>query len=56
MPKEVIITNKEHEGKWEMYSDFYTCPECGGVHIFAHDNYCSNCGAKLVWNLEKEGD
>ena len=52
--KEVIITGKQYIGKDEIYvRDFYMCPNCKYIYITDDDNYCSNCGSKIVFKLEK---
>jgi hypothetical protein len=50
---QVIITNKQKNTEMDDDGSYaYQCKCSGDVHT--HDNYCGNCGAKLVWKLKKE--
>jgi uncharacterized OB-fold protein len=47
----VKITDKESQGKDEMYCKWYVCPDCGQNNIFPDAKYCPDCGVKLEWAL-----
>jgi rRNA maturation protein Nop10 len=32
------------DGKDEMYTEWFICPDCGSRNIFAGANYCPECG------------
>ena len=54
--KEVTITNDRLEGYFELYpKEWYFCPNCEKSCISRGDNYCSNCGCKVKWELNKKG-
>lgn len=54
--REVTITNKDFDGKDEIFVDFYKCPECKDDMVIEDSNYCQECGVKLKWdlNMKKE--
>lgn len=48
---EILIEDKDWSGKDEVYTDWYTCPNCKKDMIMTGASYCQDCGVKLLWNL-----
>lgn len=42
------------KGKWTVTSLFIKCSECGEAFMLIPQNYCPNCGAKMVEEKENE--
>jgi uncharacterized Zn finger protein (UPF0148 family) len=51
--KEIIIKSENLIGEEEWYGEVFKCPACKSKHLKNGDNYCPNCGNKLIWNLNK---
>lgn len=47
--KTVKIGNEQNQGKDELYTWFYSCPECWEVNIIRRFKYCPICGVELEW-------
>lgn len=45
--KSVLITEEMSRGFDEIWTVFFSCPNCGGERITAHTRYCPECGAKV---------
>ena len=42
---------KWHEGHYGKKYDYYTCGQCGAtVKYGVGENYCYNCGYRIVWD------
>jgi len=54
MNKVQIITDKECQGKDEMWCNWYRCPNCEKTNIFPAGNYCPDCGTENEWQLEEQ--
>ena len=50
----VIITNDDALCMDEIYTLFYECNKCGSGLLFEGNNYCSNCGRLLEWDVNWE--
>lgn len=38
----------------EVYKEWYVCPSCRVNAIGYEDNYCSNCGVGVKWDIPNE--
>ena len=41
---------KSHKGKYGKQYDSYTCGHCGHQLKDINDNYCWNCGYRILWD------
>lgn len=53
MSNEIEISKLNSIGYEEVYEEYYSCPKCDDEWIICRSNYCSNCGAKLIWKNEE---
>jgi hypothetical protein len=52
--REIIITQKDFLDFSMNYGMLYICRNCKNVHVRRYDNYCSKCGIKFKWEINKE--
>lgn len=48
---EHTIEDKDWSGLDEIYTDWYSCPNCKKDMIMVRASYCQDCGVKITWNL-----
>jgi predicted amidophosphoribosyltransferase len=49
--EEHIIEDKDWSCQDEVYTNWYTCPNCKKDMVMGGASYCQDCGVKLEWNL-----
>ena len=50
--EKIKITNDDFHGYSELPElPYYKCPKCKKVTICENDNYCSECGCSIEWDL-----
>lgn len=51
MPKksEVKISKEKYYDEVSSYDKMYNCPNCHNGLIRGDDNYCPECGVKIIW-------
>jgi len=47
--KTVVIGQINNQGKDEIYTVWYSCPECWETGIKSDHSYCPYCGVELEW-------
>jgi hypothetical protein len=47
------VTREHYLGIDEYYGDWYRCPRCNNKNVIVNSKYCSECGIKLLWKIDK---
>ena len=50
----VILTDKNEFSTEEIYTKTFYCSNCNDINVLPESKYCSNCGFKIIWDLDSE--
>ena len=50
----ITITDKDCDGRNELYCEWYVCPVCGTSDISEFFKHCPGCGQLINWDVKND--